>query len=140
MLRNTKRVATTRVGHSWVLLCALMFTTMIVSAQSPSAQQTPNLQVPNPGAELWRAVRQRDAPARGMSQVKGVDSGVLINANGDRWRHFRNEQLIPIGGYLLGGVLLLLLVFYLVRGRVPIHASVSDRKLPRYTDYERTIH
>ena len=39
--------------------------------------------VQNPGTDLWRAVREADV---GTTQVQGVDSGVLINANGERWR------------------------------------------------------
>ena len=35
--------------------------------------------VVNPGADLWRDVRQRDGSVVGRTQVKGVDSGVLIN-------------------------------------------------------------
>ena len=38
----------------------------------------------NPGSDLWREVRQRGLPAQGVTQVQGVESGVLINANGDR--------------------------------------------------------
>ena len=41
--------------------------------------------VPNPGTELWRAVRGGD---KGTTQVQGVDTGVLINEYGERWRHF----------------------------------------------------
>ncbi|MEJ2693478.1 MAG: formate dehydrogenase subunit gamma [Candidatus Thiodiazotropha sp.] len=64
----------------------------------------------------------------------------MINPNGDRWRQFRVYQLIPVGGYVLGGVLAFLALFYLVRGKVPIEGGMSHRKLPRYTSYERTIH
>jgi formate dehydrogenase subunit gamma len=112
----------------------------LADAQTAPAKEMPSVQVPNPGADLWRDVRQRDETFSGRTQIKGVDSGVLINANGDRWRLFRIKQLIPIGGYVLIGVVALLLIFYLLRGRVPIEGGPSDRKLPRYTDYERTIH
>ena len=46
----------------------------------------------NPGSDLWREVRQRDLPVTGISQVKGVDSGVLINIHGDRWARFRIDN------------------------------------------------
>lgn len=39
--------------------------------------------VPNPGAGLWRDVRQRDTDISGTTQVKGVDSGTLISASGN---------------------------------------------------------
>lgn len=124
----------------WVWLSALLIYLPAFYAQPSTGDQVASVKVINPAAELWRDVRQREAPVSGTTQVKGVDSGVLINANGDRWRQFRMQQLIPIGGYLLGGVLVFLALFYLIRGKVPIKGGHSDRKLPRYTSYERTIH
>jgi formate dehydrogenase subunit gamma len=123
-----------------MLLSMLLIYTSLLNAQEPPAQRSSITKLMNPASELWRDVRQRDVSASGKTQVKGVESGVLINANGDRWRQFRVYQLIPIGGYVLAGVLLLLAVFYVVRGRVPIEGGMSERKLPRYTSYERTIH
>lgn len=141
MLRNTNKIAPAR-ALLWLapLLCMLLIAPLAVAQTADAARETPSLQVPNPGADLWRDVRQRDAAFSGRTQIKGVDTGVLINANGDRWRLFRSDQLIPIGGYVLGGVLALLALFYLIRGRVPIEGGPSTRKLPRYSDYERTIH
>ncbi|MEJ2179368.1 MAG: hypothetical protein P8Y28_02790, partial [Gammaproteobacteria bacterium] len=37
---------------------------------------------PNPGAQFWRDVRQRDGEVAGSSQVQGVDSGILISKEG----------------------------------------------------------
>jgi formate dehydrogenase subunit gamma len=120
-------------------LCLILFSPL-VDAEEGSAVRLPTVQQMNPAAEFWGDVRQRSAPASGRTQVNGVETGVLINASGDRWRHFRMQQLIPIGGYLLGGVVLFLLAFYVIRGRVPIEGGMSDSKLPRYTSYERMIH
>ncbi len=122
---------------SLLLLLPLLVSTQALGADT---QQVQPIQVPNPAADLWREVRQRDLPARGDTQVKGVDTGVLINANGEKWRQFRMQQLIPYAGYLLAGMLLLLALFYLIRGKIRIQSGVSDKKLFRYSLYERTIH
>ncbi|MET0050839.1 MAG: formate dehydrogenase subunit gamma [Candidatus Thiodiazotropha sp.] len=131
-------------GIAWLIgvwLISLLVSLPAAVAEEPNAAtKAPSVQLMNPAAELWRDVRQRTAPSSGNTQVKGVDSGVLINSNGDRWRHFRMNQLIPIGGYVLGGALLALLLFYMIRGRVPVEGGLSDRKLLRYSNYERTIH
>ncbi|MCU7893199.1 MAG: hypothetical protein KZQ78_17075 [Candidatus Thiodiazotropha sp. (ex Ustalcina ferruginea)] len=100
----------------------------------------PSAAVLNPAAELWRDVRQRDRLINSTSQVNGVDSGVLINANGDRWRKFRMQQLIPVGGYLLVGIVIALALFYMIRGKVAIVGGESAKKLLRYTNYEQLIH
>jgi len=93
--------------------------------------------VPNPGADLWRAVREADV---GTTQVQGVDSGVLINANGERWRYFRMNQLIPVGAMLMGSVLALIVLFYLVRGPLRMQGGPSGKKIQRFSVFERTTH
>ncbi len=107
-------------------------------AGSPSA-----LDSDNPGIDLWGEIQQRNpfsAPAAGTSQVTGVDAGQLISPYGDQWRYYRSKLLLPYSGYIIGGMLVFVLVFYLVRGKVPIHAGPSKSKLLRYSLYERSIH
>ncbi|KAG1658122.1 Formate dehydrogenase, cytochrome b556(fdo) subunit [Nymphon striatum] len=70
--------------------------------------------VNSPGSDLWRNVRQRDAIITGRTQVKGINTGMLIDTKGNEWRKFRREILLPYGGYfLLGslGIIALLLIF-----------------------------
>jgi formate dehydrogenase subunit gamma len=124
------------------LLVFLLFYSLPVEAiaETDSNRGMPSAAVLNPAAELWRDVRQRDGRSSGQTQIRGVDAGVLINANGERWRKFRMQQLIPIGGTVLVGIVVLLGVFYMIRGKVLIEGGPSDRKLFRYTTYERMIH
>ncbi|MBW9257118.1 MAG: formate dehydrogenase subunit gamma [Candidatus Thiodiazotropha sp. (ex. Lucinisca nassula)] len=122
---------------TFLLLYSLPLETV---AETNEARGMPSTSVLNPAAQLWRDVRQRDGRNVGNTQVKGVETGVLINANGDRWGKFRMEQLIPIGGTILVSAVLLLGIFYMLRGKVAIEGGPSDRKLFRYTTYERTIH
>jgi formate dehydrogenase subunit gamma len=110
------------------------------SATADLGQSVQPIQIPNPASDLWREVRQRDAAMTGSTQALGVDGGILINPNGEKWRQFRMQQLLPYGGYALGAVVLILLLFYTLRGRVPIKEGVSDKKLFRYNIYERMIH
>ena len=96
--------------------------------------------VANPGSELWREVRQRDRSTVGATQVKGVDSGVLINVYGEDWRQFRMQQLIPYGAALMGVVLSVILLFYLVRGPLRIQGGASGNRIQRFNVFERTTH
>jgi formate dehydrogenase subunit gamma len=96
--------------------------------------------VVNPGAELWRDVRQRNLNAIGTTRVKGVDSGVLINVYGEDWRQFRMQQLIPYGAALMGIVLSAILLFYLVRGPLRLQGGPSGKKMQRFSVFERTTH
>jgi len=96
--------------------------------------------VPNPGAGLWRDVRQRDAQVTGTTQVKGTDTGTLISESGERWRQFRMEQLVPYSAYLLGGVVLALILYWFIKGQIKIEGGRSGKKLFRFTLNQRTAH
>jgi formate dehydrogenase subunit gamma len=96
--------------------------------------------LPNPAINLWNNVRQRDARIEGSSQVKSVDSGVLINKTGEDWRRFRLEKLVPYGAYLMGGILASIVLFYLVKGKTRIPGGHSGKRIPRFTLNQRTAH
>ena len=93
--------------------------------------------VPNPGADLWRAVR---GAGQGDTQVRGVEAGVLISDAGQDWRKFRVESLVPATGYGLAVILGLLLLYFLIRGRIRIKEGRSHSVLLRTTAVERWIH
>ncbi|MBE9538321.1 MAG: formate dehydrogenase subunit gamma [Proteobacteria bacterium] len=92
------------------------------------------------GTDLWQAVRQRSETVKGISQVPGTESGVLINSMGQDWRHYRTKWLIPLSGGLFLFTFCALMVYFLVRGRIPIHDGVSGKRILRTTRTERVIH
>jgi len=94
----------------------------------------------SPAINLWNDVRQRNALAEGSSQVKGVDSGILINKTGEDWRRYRIETLVPYGAYLMGGILAAIILYYLLRGKTLIPGGRSGKLIPRFTLNQRTAH
>ncbi len=138
------------INHRLVLLILALFflVSMASSAFGEDAISSHKpVTVPNPATDLWRAVNPQQLPPAeaaifplGDSQVRGVQSGVLINQQGQSWRHFRMKQLLPTGGYLLAGAMLAVLLFYFIRGKVLIRDGESDKKIERYSVYERMIH
>lgn len=96
--------------------------------------------VKNPATDLWRAVRQRNADISGVSQVKGPTSDTLIDVSGQEWRDFRRSKLIPYSAYALGGVLLVIALFRLIRGKIKIKEGRSGKKLHRFTGFQRFVH
>lgn len=127
------------VGGGLLLCLMLLLSTVPVLAET-AMEKNQAIPVPNPASELWREVRQREGIVAGRTQVAGVDTGTLINPYGETWRQFRMQQLIPYSGYLLAGVVLLLALFYLIRGKIRVNAGMGEKKLFRYTLYERMIH
>jgi formate dehydrogenase subunit gamma len=134
--------AVSRRRRRWTRLLVGMLSLVLLLPLVPySLAYLGEIQVPNPGADLWRDVRQRgDDPAQGVTQVKGVDAGVLINQYGEEWRLYRSEKLVPLGGYLMGGVLAAIALFFLIRGRIRIPGGRSGRRVPRFTEYDRLLH
>lgn len=152
----------------YLLLLSLLALALALAPAALAEEEIGVKTVPNPGADLWRAVRERKselppgqlpqrpatggvvadlsrsaigpAASAGKTQALGVDSGSLINSYGEDWRYFRMQQLIPLGGYLLLAVLGLILLFALVRRRVRIDGGESGQLLQRFTDFERVLH
>ena len=122
-------------------LLALMLLLPLMPSTAGAAEDLERAgKVVNPGTELWREVRQRDAPVAGTTQVKGMDSGVLINIYGESWRQFRMQQLIPAAGILIGSVLGVILLFHLVKRGVPLEAGRSGKYLLRFSEFDRILH
>lgn len=120
----------------------MMFSPIVAKAaptESGATTHKPN-EVKNPGSDLWRDVRQRNGSNTGATQVKGVDSAVFINVEGQLWREQRVQQIIPYSGYLLAITLIVLIVFRLIRGQVKIESGRSENKILRFNLSQRTVH
>jgi formate dehydrogenase subunit gamma len=94
----------------------------------------------SPGAELWREVRQRDAILQGTTQVKGMDSDILINSYGDTWARFRINEVVTYGAAMLLAMLLLIAAFFLVRGRIRIKSGLSGDRVRRFNGFQMVAH
>lgn len=126
----------------WILLVSMLLHMPAAMAAGEAAdEKASTIQIKNPASDLWRQVRQRDNVATdGSTQMRSVDSAILINPQGEKWRQFRMLKLVPIGAYVLLAVIALIILFYLVRGSIKVTSGPSGKKLMRYTLSERTIH
>ena len=64
----------------------------------------------------------------------------LIQPAGRDWRQFHEVTLRWIGAIAILGMLLLLVVFYLVRGQVRLESGLSGRAIVRFNAFERFVH
>ena len=76
----------------------------------------------------------------GRTTIPDARSEVLIQPAGKAWRDFHNVTLAWVGGIAVGGMLLILAVFYLSRGRVRIEAGPAGRTMTRFNILERANH
>lgn len=89
-------------------------------------------------AEVFRALRYGSADVTVSSRGPAV--GVLIQDRGMWWLQFRQGPLLEYGAWLLGGMILLLALFFLIRGRIRIEGSKTGRTITRFNGFERFGH
>ncbi len=77
---------------------------------------------------------------QGRGTLPDAKSSVLEQPAGRDWRQFHEVTLRWIGAISILGMLVLLVVFYLVRGMVRIEGGRSGRRIVRFTAVERAVH
>ena len=77
---------------------------------------------------------------RATSSIPDKQAGTMIQSYGEDWRLFRNGPLKDIGIWALVGMVGLLALFFLIRGRIRIDAGPSGRVIERFNEVERIAH
>jgi len=88
-------------------------------------------------SDLWRAIREGDAFT---TQKRGATPGVLVQSEGSAWQAFRDGPLATLGLYAMGGIVALLALFYLLRGRIRIEHGRAGVTITRFGEVERFGH
>lgn len=88
--------------------------------------------------ELWRALRYGEADV--TSQARNPGATLLVQDSGMAWLKFREGPLRTYGGYYLLGVIALLALFYLIRGRIRISHGKAGVTIERFKAVERFAH
>jgi formate dehydrogenase subunit gamma len=104
--------------------------------QLAEKQQQREASQPLNNAPVWREVRS----GQGVTQVKGIETGVLVQSRGETWREVRNGPVMYYGGILMLAVPVLFLVFHLVKGPMKLHHPETGRKIQRFSAWDRVIH
>mgnify|MGYP003664521189 CR=1 FL=1 len=88
--------------------------------------------------DLWRALRYDEIDPR----VSTLDprGKVLVQDGGMWWLNVREGPLATYGGWLLIGMIVLLAVFFLLRGRVRVEGGMAGRTITRFKFIERFAH
>ncbi|MBE1296381.1 formate dehydrogenase subunit gamma [Phycobacter azelaicus] len=89
-------------------------------------------------AEVWRQIRYGSAEITVSSG--GEVASVLVQDGGMPWLSFREGPMRQYGGWLLLGTLGALLVFYILRGRIPVDGEMTGRTVTRFKFIERMAH
>jgi formate dehydrogenase subunit gamma len=94
---------------------------------------------PNSNPTLWGEVRQG---GRFSVTIPDKNAATLVQSYGVEWKNARSAQgpLRTYGTMALFGILALLFVFYLFRGRIRIEHGFSGRLIERFKPVERFGH
>ncbi len=74
------------------------------------------------------------------ASIPGRETNRLIQGAGREWREFRNGTLTQSGGWILIGVLAVLVLLYLVKGPFKLHGKPTGRLIERFNAVERAAH
>jgi formate dehydrogenase subunit gamma len=88
-------------------------------------------------ADFWRAVREGEQFTVSIPDKK---AGIMIQSEGENWRNARNGPVSNFGGWVIVGMLVLLALFFGLRGRIRIDAGPSGKLIERFGGIERVGH
>jgi formate dehydrogenase subunit gamma len=89
-------------------------------------------------APVWRDVRNQDSTYQ-TTQVRGVETNVLVQSQGETWRQIRPVMSL-IGGIIIAVALLGLFGYYRWRGPIGLHGKPTGRLIQRFSDLDRAVH
>jgi formate dehydrogenase subunit gamma len=133
------------------LLFALLFLTVaqtgLAQQQAPapagpsSAQEQAQRQSTQPlnNAPVWRDVRKGENPYQ-TTQVRGIETNVLVQTQGEIWRQIRNGPITVYGGWLIVVAFLGAALFYWWKGPIKLHDQPTGRLIERFSTFERFLH
>jgi formate dehydrogenase subunit gamma len=116
---------------------ALMLAFAAGATQPASAQQQVN---PTANSVNEQQLLNQLKTIQGRGSIPDTKSYVIEHPAGRDWREFRTETLKWIGAVAILGIIVVLAIFYLWRGRIPIEEGRSGRLVLRFNGFERFVH
>lgn len=109
-----------------------------VPPEMPTAGNVPGAHLgTSSDAEIWRAVRHG---IQGNVSIPNKTAGMMIQSQGDEWRAFRTGPLVEASAWILLGMIGLLALFFVIRGRIKVDSGFCGRTIERFNELERIAH
>ena len=111
----------------------------VVEATATAAPTLPAGSTAKPGWNVppkWADVEEKPQYA----SVAGRETNVLIQDSGREWRVLRNGPLTFYGGIVILVMPMLLLLFFVTKGKIPLKAKLTGRLIERFNSAERVTH
>jgi formate dehydrogenase subunit gamma len=129
----------------WFAQAAVAFA-LVIAAGLPLASAPAYAEAAKPAAgaaddaTLLKYLQTNPGDVRGRVSIPDAKSSLLIQPEGRAWRELREGAVSILGYVLILGILAVLVIFYLVRGRIRIEAGPSGRRIVRFDGLERFTH
>ena len=116
--------------------------TASLPAVSPATAQAPAAPTPAAPAQASEQMlfNYLQGNVQGRVTIPDQRAALLIQPQGREFQHFHRTTLKWLGGVAIGGMLVVLVVFYMIRGKVRIEAGPSGRTIERFNGLERFAH
>ncbi|MEM5473666.1 formate dehydrogenase subunit gamma [Hoeflea sp. AS60] len=88
-------------------------------------------------AEIWHDIRLGET---GAVSIPNKSAGQMIQSQGEDWRLYRNGPIHDYLGYAMLATIVLLAVFFAIRGRIKVEHGMSGVKIKRFSTLERMSH
>jgi formate dehydrogenase subunit gamma len=113
---------------------------LLAAAAAPVAAQQPNSVNPNGSAVHEQQLLDQLHRVQGLGTIPDTKSYVIEQPQGRDWRQYKNGTLPLIGTIAMLGMIVLLAVFFVVRGMVRIRSGRSGVNIVRFNAFERFVH
>jgi len=90
-----------------------------------------------PRADMWRSVREG---AAGRVTIPDQKAATLVQSEGENFRAFRNGPLSVWGGWMMLAMVVVLAIFFALRGRIKVEDGFSGHTIERFNFLERFAH
>ncbi|HYA19089.1 MAG TPA: formate dehydrogenase subunit gamma [Burkholderiales bacterium] len=108
-----------------------------VAAKDKGSEAQREVVQPYNNAPVWREVRSGQP---NYTNIKGVETGVLIQSAGETWRAFHNGPMTFYSGILLIAVPVVIFLYYRKFGPLKVHGKPAGRLIQRFSDWDRVVH
>ncbi|MEE2745635.1 MAG: formate dehydrogenase subunit gamma [Pseudomonadota bacterium] len=86
---------------------------------------------------VWGLIRHGE---KGSVSIPNQRAALLVQSQGQGWRVFREQTLYKSGGWVILGVVIALVIFFLARGSIKISKGRSEKTIVRFKMLERFTH
>jgi formate dehydrogenase subunit gamma len=118
---------------AWLMLLGVTCAAYAQSGQPQSVNPTAS------SVQEQQLLRELDR-VTGRVTIPDGRARTLIQPEGREWREFHEATLPTYGGYVLLGMLAVIAVFFLIRGRIRIEGGRAGRTIKRFGGFPRFVH